>query len=99
MMFMHLQCKTFASLLLVIAGISVAPAGFAQTPDLTLGDDDPVYGIANVLVMENARLQRQRIDIEALLDAVSAQEVASHAKHACARRTLCSSAPDGGLRL
>ncbi len=71
---MHLQCKTLASLLLLIAGISVTPAGFAQTPDLTLGDNDPVYGIANVLEMENARLRAQQLDIEELLDSVSAQE-------------------------
>lgn len=71
---MHLQFRNFVSLLLLIAGISVAPTGFAQTPDLTLGDDDPVYDIANVLMMENARLRGQRVDIEELLDAVSAQE-------------------------
>ncbi len=71
---MHLQIKTLASLLLLIVGISITPAGFAQTPDLTLGDDDPVYGIANVLMMENARLREQRLDIEELLDAVSAQQ-------------------------
>ena len=71
---MHLQCKTFASLLLIIGVISATPAGFAQTSDLTLGDDDPVYAIANVLMMENARLRAQRFDIEELGDAVSAQE-------------------------
>ena len=71
---MHLQCKTFMSLLLVIVGISITPAGFAQDPDLTLGVDDPVYGIANDLMMENARLRAQQLDIEELLDAVSAQE-------------------------
>jgi len=33
---MHLQFKNFASLLLLIGGISVTPALFAQTTDLTL---------------------------------------------------------------
>ncbi len=71
---MHLQFKNFASLLLLIGGISITTAGFAQTPDLTLGDDDPAYGIANNLIMENSRLRAQRLDIEELVDAVSAQE-------------------------
>ncbi len=77
---MHLQFKNFASLLLLIGGISIAPVLFAQTTGLTddlgIDDDDPVYAIANVLTMENARLRAQRLDIEELLDSVSAQEVA-----------------------
>ena len=46
----------------------------AQPDDLGIDDDDPVYAIANVLMMEYARLRAQRLDIEGLLDAASAQE-------------------------
>ncbi len=45
----------------------------AQPDDLGIDDDDPVYAIANVLMMEYARLRAQRLDIEGLLDAASAQ--------------------------
>ena len=46
----------------------------AEPVALGIDDDDPLYAVANVLVMENARLRAQRLDIEELLDAVSAQE-------------------------
>ena len=75
---MHLQIKTSAPLLLLIGGISVTLGSFAQTTGLTddlgIDDEDSVHAIANVLVMENARLRAQRLDIEELLDAISAQE-------------------------
>jgi len=46
----------------------------AQPNDLGIDDDDSVYAIVKILVMENARLREQRLDTEERIDAVSAQE-------------------------
>jgi len=43
-MFMRLQLRNFASLLLLIGGINVTPALFAQTTDLTLALIDARLG-------------------------------------------------------
>ena len=73
LIFMHMQCKTIVSLLFVIAGLSIAPAGFSQNPNRTLGVDNPVYSIANDLVMENTRLRAQRLDMERLIETITAE--------------------------
>ncbi len=75
---MCVKFKDIACLLLLICGISGTPTGTAQitgpADELGIDDDDSVYAIANDLVMENARLEAQRLEIEKLLDSVDAQE-------------------------
>ncbi len=46
----------------------------AEPDDVGIDDDNPVYAIADAMVMENARLRTQRLDIEELVDSVNAQE-------------------------
>jgi len=48
----------------------------AESVDLGIDDDDPLYAVANMLAMENSRLQLKRLELEELVIAVSAQEAA-----------------------
>jgi len=55
-------------------GIQHSLSDEAESVDLGIDDDDPVHGIATVMVMENVRLRAQELDIKERLDAVKAQE-------------------------